>query len=114
MGLQLLFVQNPLHGGFRGTSQARMAGGLRLPTHMSGQGFPCPQFRGITKFFGFRTSQMHHPSFIGAANDRFFRPMKDVVKTGFHTHLQSFMQTMVDGHPTHVQDSLNPEGLCPL
>ena len=76
-----------------------MAGGLRLLAHMSRQGFARPQFSSVAQVFGLGAGQMHHPSFVGTANDRFLGPMKGVFERGFHPHPQGLMQAMIDRNP---------------
>ena len=104
MRLQVLLLQNSLHRGFGRLRQTGMACGLRLLAHMKRQRLARPQFRGIAQFFRLRASQMHHPGFISAGNDRFFGTMKSVLESGFDSHRQSLMQAMING------DSADPKG----
>src|SRR5438477_7491400 len=102
-----MLVQNSLHVGFGGLRQTGMACGPRLLAHMNRQRLARPQFRGIAQLFGLGASQMHYPSLVSAGNDRFFGAMKSVLESGFDSHLQSLMQTMINGDSADPKSSLD-------
>lgn len=111
MRLQLLLVQNPLHSGFGGPSQAGVASGFGSLADMSRQRFARPQFGGVAEVFGLGAGQMNDPSFVGHANDRFFGAVKRVLKAGFQPHRQCLPKAAVNRDSADAQGLLDSGGI---
>src|SRR5438067_4295922 len=71
------------------------------PAH-AGANEPTAPCASTSKAPGLGARQLHHPRFVGTANERSPRSMKGILQTRLHSHIQRFMHAMIDRQTADV------------
>ncbi len=96
MRLDLLLIQNPLHGGFASMGQSRMTARLGHLANVLRQCPPGPQLRRITQFLGLGTGQMHDPRFVFRQDRVFLSTVWQIMQGALGSHRQCPVNTFID------------------